>query len=380
MNNNILKQIRLLYVEDDENIRNVLAKGLKRRVKELEVATNGLDGLKKHKTFKPDIIVTDIKMPKMNGLEMSQKIREIDKSVPIVITSAHSESDTLIKAIDIGVNGYILKPIDKNKLFDTIILYAKSKVLEDELEHKDKQLFLQSKNAALGEMINNIAHQWRQPLSVISTSASSIKFNNELGIVDENCTLTSLNTILSVTQNLSKTIDYFCDNHISNNEQQKYFNMSKIIDNAIANIKSKIDKDNIIIIKNINDDLTINSYPNLFLQSIISILLNTIDAFENSDIQNKYIFIDIDSHNDKFMINIKDNAGGIKEEIIDNIFEPYTTTHHKSSGKGLGLYSTSIMVQNGMDGTIEGKNIEFEYEDKKYKGALFSIILKNLEL
>ena len=378
MNKNILKQIKLLYVEDDDDIRGVLSKGLKRRVKELETANDGIEGFEKYKSFKPDIIVTDIKMPNMSGLEMSGKIRELDKSIPIIITSAHGESEILIEAIEIGINGYILKPINTDKLFSTVALFAKSKVLEDELKNKDKQLFLQSKNAALGEMINNIAHQWRQPLSVIATSASSIKFNNELGIVDEQATSNCLDMIINATQRLSKTIDYFRDTSASDKEQEEFFNISKIVDHAITNIKSKIEKSNIEIIKNIDNNLTINNYSNLFLQSIISILLNAIDAFEISNTKNRYIFIDLHSGDDKFIIDIKDNAGGIEENIIDSIFEPYTTTKHKSSGKGLGLYSTSIMIQSGMNGTIEGKNIEFEYDDKKYKGALFSITLKNL--
>jgi len=377
MNNNILKQIKLLYVEDDDSIRGILSKGLKRRVKELEVARNGMEGFEKYKSFKPDIIVTDIKMPKMNGLEMSKRIRQLDKLIPIIITSAHGESETLMEAIDIGVNGYILKPIDTDKLFETIVLYSKSKVLENELKNKEKQLFLQSKNAALGEMIHNIAHQWRQPLSIISTSASSMQMNTELGIVDEEQTAKYLDIILTTTQDLSTTIDSFSNTSASNKEEEEYFNLSKTIDDALKNIKSKIEKNNIQIVKNIDDNLSIHNHSNLFLQSIISILLNAIDAFEDLDMENKYIFIDLNIHSNKFIINIKDNAGGIPENIIDNICEPYTTTKHKSSGKGLGLYTTLIMIQNGMNGNIEWKNCNFEYENKQYKGAIFSIILKN---
>lgn len=132
----ILSQIRLLYVEDDESIRSVLGRGLKRRVKEISIAVDGEDGLEKYKSFNPDIIVTDIKMPKMSGLEMSKEIRELDDTTPIIITSAHGESEVLLEAIEIGINGYILKPIEKDKLFDTISSYAKTKVLEEEIEKK----------------------------------------------------------------------------------------------------------------------------------------------------------------------------------------------------------------------------------------------------
>ena len=390
MTNNILKQIKLLYVEDDDSIRGILSKGLKRRVKEIEVAIDGVDGLDKYKSFQPDIIVTDIKMPRMSGLQMSEEIRSLDKSIPIIITSAHGEADTLIESIKIGVNGYILKPIDTEKLFEMIALYAKSRVLENELITKNKQLSLQSKNAALGEMIGNIAHQWRQPLSIISTSASTIQLNHDLGIVDEEGTTKYLEKIISTTQYLSKTIDYFRDIIIPNSEQKDVFNISEVVNNAIVNNSTKIKKNNIEIIKNFDINLTLNSYPNLFLQSITNILKNSIEELADLEIcdkldstycyEKKYIFIDIASDLDNnFIINIKDNAGGIAEDIIDSIFDPYVTTKHKSVGKGMGLHTSLIMVQNGMNGKIEVKNSEFEYKDIKYKGANFSIILQNLQ-
>jgi len=375
--NNILKQIKLLYVEDDDSIRDILAKGIKRRVKELAVAPDGLEGLEKYKSFNPDIIVSDIKMPKMSGLEMAKEIRKIDSTIPIIITSAHGESETLIEAIKIGVNGYILKPIDTEKLFETIAFYAKTKVLEDELKHKNKQLALQSKNAALGEMISNIAHQWRQPLTVISTAASTIKLNQELNIIDKEATSNYLDNIIDTTQNLSKTIDYFRDILVSNSDQKELFSIKSLIENVIINLKDKIQSQNIQIINNFDDSLNIYGYPNLLLQSLINIFTNSIDAFESLDCK-KYIFVDakIDKNNN-FYISIKDNAQGIDKNIIDNIFDPYVTTKHKSIGKGLGLHTTLEMIQNGMNGTIEVENNDFEYNKQRHKGTLFSIKLEN---
>jgi len=378
MANNILKQIKLLYVEDDENIRTVLSKGLKRRVKEVEVAINGEDGFSKYKSFQPDVIVTDIKMPVMSGLQMSESIRQIDKSIPIIITSAHGESETLIEAIKIGVSGYILKPIDTQKLFDMIAMYAKSRVLEKELEHKNKQLAMQSKNAALGEMISNIAHQWRQPLSIISTSASTMQLNNDLGIVDEEATSKYLDTIIDTTQELSKTIDYFRDVLVPNDGQKELFKISHTVKNIIIALNSKITQNKVEIIADLNCNLSINSYPNLLLQSISNIITNSIEELSSKDIEKKYIFINVGvDHKENFHIKIKDNAGGIDEDIIDNIFDPYTTTKHKSIGKGLGLHKTLVMIQNGMNGTIEVENCEFEYKESTLKGAQFIITLKN---
>ena len=112
MTKEVLKQVKVLYVEDDNEIRPIVERGLRRRVKELAVAVDGLDGLEKYKTFAPDIILTDIKMPNMDGLEMSEKIKSINKDIQIIIMSAHSESEFLFRSIDMGIDGYLLKPVD----------------------------------------------------------------------------------------------------------------------------------------------------------------------------------------------------------------------------------------------------------------------------
>ena len=114
--NDILKQVRLLYIEDDESIRTILSRGIKRRVKELEVAVDGKDGLEKFKEFKPDIVITDIKMPVMNGLDMIRYIKQINPETPTIITTAHQEPELLLDAVELQVDGYIVKPIAKKEL------------------------------------------------------------------------------------------------------------------------------------------------------------------------------------------------------------------------------------------------------------------------
>jgi len=125
-----IKKINLLYVEDEESVREILSKKLERFVKELYVAKDGEDGYSKYLEFKPDIILTDITMPKLNGIEMSKKIREDNKTIPIIIISAHSDSNFLIDAIDCGITSYLLKPINKNKLLDLLEVNAKNVYLD----------------------------------------------------------------------------------------------------------------------------------------------------------------------------------------------------------------------------------------------------------
>ena len=116
----LLEKVSILYVEDDGEIREALAETLEFDVKELYVAENGEEGLKKFKEFKPDIVISDIKMPKMDGLQMSAQIKEISPKTPIIITTAFSDSDYLLKAIDIGIDKYVTKPVDIDKLYKAL--------------------------------------------------------------------------------------------------------------------------------------------------------------------------------------------------------------------------------------------------------------------
>ena len=132
-----LSQIKVLYVEDDDFIREELADTLEFDVKELIVAENGEEGLEKFKQFKPDLVISDVKMPKMDGLAMSKEIKSISPKTPIIITTAFSDSDYLMRAIEIGINRYVTKPVDIDKLYSaieelaTILLYEKEKEIQN---------------------------------------------------------------------------------------------------------------------------------------------------------------------------------------------------------------------------------------------------------
>jgi len=121
----LLKQLNLLYVEDDEEVRTLLERALARKVKKLYVGVDGEEGLSLYKEHKPDLILTDIRMPKMDGISMSKKIKELSPDIPIVVLSAHSETNYLIEAIESGIGGYLLKPLDKEKLYNTLEEHAK---------------------------------------------------------------------------------------------------------------------------------------------------------------------------------------------------------------------------------------------------------------
>lgn len=141
INKEILQNIKVLYVEDEVEVRNFTAKTIQAIVKELVVAENGQDGVEKFKQNQDiDLIVTDINMPKLGGLEMCEAIQEINPNIPIVITSAHNDPDFLKKAIDIGVDAYAMKPVDLYQLLDCMIKAMEPIFLRKQLEQLNLSL------------------------------------------------------------------------------------------------------------------------------------------------------------------------------------------------------------------------------------------------
>ena len=247
-------------------------------------------------------------------------------------------------------------------------------ILKDITSDKQQQARIteQSKLASMGEMIANIAHQWRQPLSVISTAATGMQLQKEFGLLkdeDFNKTCTAINENV---QYLSQTIDDF-KNFIKNDSPKKYFNLNKIINKFLSLISGTMKNNEIDIIFNIDKTIEIDGYENELIQCLMNIFNNAKDAFNSK--QKKLIFIDASMKNKKVLIRFKDNAGGIDEEIINKIFEPYFTTKHKYQGTGLGLHMTYNLIEDGMKGRIRVVNSLYEYENINYKGAEFIIIL-----
>ena len=242
-----------------------------------------------------------------------------------------------------------------------------------ELLEKEAILNQQAKMAAMGEMIENIAHQWRQPLSVISTISSSLKIKKEMNILDDKEFYEALNNINKTSEHLSNTIDDF-RNFFSPNKEMNKFYLSQLIKKSKDLIKSRFDKFNIKVIEHI-DDIEILSYQNELFQVILNLFSNSIDVLSSSQIENKIIYIKIYHDENNLYIEFLDNGGGIKDEFINRVFEPYFTTKHKSQGTGIGLYMSLQIVTKHLNGEISVKNDTFIENNTAYFGAKFTILL-----
>ena len=252
------------------------------------------------------------------------------------------------------------------------ILQEKFKKYQSEKTKQENIITQQSKMAAMGEMIGHIAHQWRQPLSSISTSSSGMKLQKQMDILEDNFLIEGLEQINQSVQYLSTTIDGF-RNFYKPNKNKTNFNISHTIDKVINLINSQFKANGIKIIKN-TDDIKINNYENELIQVIINLLNNARDELvKKADADEKLIFINILQNENNLILEIKDNAGGISPDVKDKIFDAYFTTK-KDEGTGIGLYMSNQIIEN-MDGKIEVSNENYQFEGKNYKGASFKIII-----
>ncbi len=277
-----------------------------------------------------------------------------------------------ITAVFILLSFYISRKISKK-----FIIY-RSKI-EDENNktiEKERLLIQQSKMAAMGEMIGNIAHQWRQPLSAISASATGLKIKKELDCLSPTELDSSLTAINDSVQYLSRTIDDFRSFLNPNNKNRNNFMISDVIDKALNLVSSQFATKEIEIIKDIKE-YELFSIENELVQVLINILNNSKDILIVKENQKRLIFIKTYKKDNSFNIEIKDNGGGIKESIIERIFEPYFTTKHQSQGTGIGLYMSQEIVKNHLNGTLIVENTRYTYENIDYIGAKFTIKLFN---
>lgn len=269
-----------------------------------------------------------------------------------------------------------VKVEEKTKELKNFNIKLKQRVVEEINKNKENEsiIYNQSKMAIMGQMLDNIAHQWRQPLSAISSNASSIKIQKNLNILDDKKLLTVMDNIMDSTKFLSETIEDF-RGFLKENKKKENFNVKEVYNKTRKLLISVTKNSNVEIIEELND-VFMYGFLNELVQVLLNIINNAYDAL--SEINNKskkLIFIDIKSKDDFIYIKIKDNAGGIPIEIIDKIFDAHFSTKLDTTGTGIGLYMTKEIVETHMKGKIKVTNKKFDFEGNSYTGAQFLLKL-----
>jgi len=237
------------------------------------------------------------------------------------------------------------------------------------LRESEQMMMQQSKMASMGEMLSNIAHQWRQPLSIISTVASGVRVKKQFSTLSDDELIKYMDDIGDSVQFLSKTIDDFRD-FFKPDKQKVEFSAISVVDRSLKILDASFKNHNIEIIKKVQDVKLIQLNGEL-MQVLINILNNAKDILRENEIENKVIEIQAYQKNNRAIFTIHDNAGGVPTNIEEHIFEPYFTTKHKSQGTGIGLYMSHQIITKHMEGFISVENTPITYKNKEYIGAKF---------
>lgn len=513
------EDIKVLYVEDEADLRKHFGLFFGRRFTQYETAADGEEGLKKALEYRPDIIITDIQMPFMNGLEMLEALKEKTGGIPpTIVTSAFNESTYLHRAIDLGIHRYVLKPTKRKQLeealeecieiidlrksrkdqeemlreiidsqdsivvltdgkqlthanksfltffhYDTLEDFLKKhtcicdfftrkdgcldivdtsrwlpQILEqpeppfiaitnpegiarvfltkvsrhisspsryvitftdvtlqyyyrEELEkHVEEEtakrmaqeslLIQQGKQAVLGEMIGAIAHQWKQPLNIISLIASNpLNFWDDGDLTREDL-LDHESRLLEQVQYMSKTMTTFRD-FMKPAEQSYSFDLLDSLHEVFSLLDKLIHKAELTIQINLEDQThglellekriryahPVLGNKNEFNQVVLNLIANTRDALQEKKIAPTTLTLSIYRHETTTQLIYEDEAGGIDSVMLDHFFEPYQTTKG-DKGTGIGMYMSQMILEK-MNATITVENTP--------KGARFTITLQN---
>lgn len=265
---------------------------------------------------------------------------------------------------------------EKTKELQELNTNLETKISKEVIQNRKKDIimFQQARLASLGEMLNNIAHQWRQPLGAITMIIQSFQTKMSLGKLTSDFVDEKVNDALLLASNMSSTLDDF-KNFFSPNKIKSEFSIKNCIEHSIELSKYLLLQESIEVKLNVRKDVKINSYYNELSHVFLNIISNSKDALcSNVDKNDRIIKIIVNKFKNHLVINIVDNGGGIPQDILPKIFEPYYTTKYKSAGTGIGLYMSKQIIEKHMNGDISCKNIVHKMKnDKVFNCSLFTI-------
>lgn len=227
----------------------------------------------------------------------------------------------------------------------------------DELRMKDQVLIQQSRMAAMGEMLGNISHQWRQPLNVLGLTIQHIKLSWEFGEFSKELLDANIAKAMDILLHLSQTIDDFRD-FSSPDKKKSLFKVDQIIAKTISLMEESFKEQHIIMDVGTTGEPEINGYPNEFGHVLLNILMNARDALLEKGTGEARLTVRTRTENGKAVVTITDNAGGIREDIIGNIFDAYFTTKELGKGTGVGLFISKTIIEKNMGGSLTVRNVE----------------------
>ncbi|SFV64950.1 PUTATIVE TWO-COMPONENT SENSOR [hydrothermal vent metagenome] len=372
-------QDKILIIDDSKFICRQVRNILEPRNYNIEAVFNAEDGLKKIIQNEYNLIILDMELPDMHGSEVLKIIRAQKKHqlTPVMVFSGTTDPKVIRNILKNGANDYLKKPFIYEEFVLKVDLwidyYKKEQSLKKttaDLEKLNKNLkqIIKEKIEQVrkkDEMVALIAHQWRQPLHSLSAATVLLEMKLPTNEQQPDIMRNVLDKMQSYIQHMSQTIDDFKD-FFKPQREKKVTNLEIIFTKAYKLIEASLKNANIEININIVTPQNFRTYENEFVQVVINLLKNAVDILEEKKVANPVINVEIQS----YQLSIEDNAGGVPQEIISKIFEPYFSTKSKN-GTGLGLYMSKTIIQDHCGGELMVENTQ--------NGAKFTISLPTEE-
>lgn len=414
--------MNVLIVEDSSSARKLLRITFEHYGCTLFEAEDGVEGFKLAARHKPDIIISDALMPRMDGFQLLRALKADPglKSIPFIFySSTYTGEKESELALSLGAEAFVAKPTEPAELWEktcTILkewearhrtpahpaidesdeaylreysrivatkLEEKVKELEEalvlrtqaeeelrrlntELEErvareleknreKDRIMEHQARLAAMGEMLSNISHQWRQPLNNVSLIVQNLLLEYEGGVLTSDSCRAYVAECMKALKYLSRTIDAFREFYHPD-QQRQLFALSSAITDAVSLVREELESQGITI-ETVNEhDPRVNGFKNEFSQVLMNIIVNAKEAILKRQPAMPHVKIVCSQNGESALVMVADNGGGIPPELMDKIYDPYFTTKFMSQGTGVGLYMSKMIIEKHMGGSISITN------------------------
>ncbi len=370
---------KILIVDDDADVHAVTKVALQNKRfhdKGIEIisamsAQEAKEILAVHDDFAMAIIDVMMETPDA-GLKLINYIRnDLENSIiRLILRTGQPDQVPENEIIELyDINDYKEKTeLTAQKLYTLTRFSIKQFEQLKRLQQQEKLLLIQTRNSQMGEMLNMIAHQWRQPLSTISSIVNNVQIKIAMKDYNEDFLLEQSKLVDNLLQHLSKTISDFRRFYAPDKEKTSFL-VQRIIDKSLEIIQPSLELSNFKINVNNTSSMEVFSFENELQQVLLNILKNAQDSFELKNQEDPQVDINAFDKDNKVYIQISDNAGGIEPSVIEKIFDPYFTTKEKTNGTGLGLYMSKLIIEDHCKGSLTARNSD--------KGAVFQIELEH---
>ncbi|MDR3580478.1 MAG: response regulator [Oryzomonas sp.] len=360
---------------------------------DLVTARSGNDALRLSLHTDFALILMDVMMPEMDGYETAEFLRKNPKTreLPIIfITAGSNEKCQIFRGYEVGAVDYLTKPIEpailrsKVRVFCDLFRQSRelkriqvklelqnAKLLEsyrqleeetaqrlrmtEELREQEQMLLQQSRLAAMGEMIGNIAHQWRQPINTLGLTVQQLLLFYDMGEFNRELLEKNVSISKDLIKHMSTTIDDF-RNFFRSDKEKVEFKVTEAIASTMSIVDDSFKSQHIAVEVVAKAEPTVFGYHNEYGQVLLVILNNARDAFTERNTESPRVTITIGAKGNKAVVTVADNAGGIPEEVMDKIFDPYFTTKGPQQGTGVGLFMSKIIIEKNMGGRLSARN------------------------